>query len=183
LAGKKLTPVAGVQLTQFKVVENNERDEDRLEQEALQSAAVERDLSLGDLMRQRSRFDGSVYYYDRAARGARMHPSCSINYPCFARGPTTPEAVPHLQHALEVYPDYSTSHTTLGDAYRLLGEPAKARQHYEHAIQINPLIRCRIGIWQNCTGRQAIAKAAQREVSVAKRLSRSDGQLLTSRTA
>ena len=46
--------------------------------------------------------------------------------------------MPHLLHGLEVYPDYSTSQTTLGDAYRMLGETDKARQHYEQAIQINP---------------------------------------------
>jgi tetratricopeptide (TPR) repeat protein len=139
LRAKQLTPVAGVQLTQFKVVEPNERDEDRLEQEALQSAAVERDLSLGDLMRQRGRLDGAVYYYDRARKG-RPHTPFVLNKLSRAllSAQRPREAVPHLLHALEVSPDYSTSHTTLGDAHRRLGEMDKARQHYEQAIQINP---------------------------------------------
>jgi tetratricopeptide (TPR) repeat protein len=139
LQAKQLTPVTGVQLAQFKVVEKNESESARVEQEALQSAAVERDLALGDLMRQRSRFDGAVYYYDRA-RQARPDAPFVLNK--LSRALLTvqrpQEAVPHLLHALEVYPDYGTSQTTLGDAYRMLGEMDKARQHYEQAIQINP---------------------------------------------
>jgi tetratricopeptide (TPR) repeat protein len=139
LRAKQLTPVTGVQLTQFKVVEPNEHDQDRLEQEALQSAAVERDLSLGDLMRQRGRLDGAVYYYDRARKG-RPHTPFVLNKLSRAllSAQRPQEAVPHLLHALEVSPDYGTSHTTLGDVYRRLGAMEKARQHYEQAIQINP---------------------------------------------
>ena len=139
LRAKQLTPVPGVQLTQYKVVENNDRDEDRLEQEALQSAAVERDLALGNLMRQRGRLDGAIYYYDRARKG---RPNAPVVLNKLSRAllaaQRSQEALAHLLHALEVYPDYSASHTTLGDAYRLLGESEKARQHYEEAIQINP---------------------------------------------
>jgi tetratricopeptide (TPR) repeat protein len=139
LRTKQLTPVPGVQLTQFKVVEKGEGEAERLEQEALQSAAVERDLALGDLMRQRGRFDATVYYYERARKG---HPDSTFVLNKLARAllaaQRLPEAVPHLLHALEVYPDYGTSHVTLADAYRLLGETEKARAHYEQAIQINP---------------------------------------------
>jgi len=139
LRTKPLAPVAGVQLAQFKVVEKEDSEADRLEHEALQSAAVERDLALGDLMRQRSRFDGAVYYYERARK---VRPDAPLVLNKLSRALLTmqrpQEAVPHLQHALEVYPDYSTSQTTLGDAYRMLGETEEARRHYEQAIQINP---------------------------------------------
>jgi tetratricopeptide (TPR) repeat protein len=139
LQAKQLTPVAGVQLAQFKVVEKSEHDEDRLEQEALRSAAVERDLSLGDLMRQRGRFDATVYYYDRARKGRPDAPFVLNKLSrALLAAQRTQEAVPYLLHALEVYPDYGISHTTLGDAYRMLGEREKARHHYEQAIQINP---------------------------------------------
>jgi tetratricopeptide (TPR) repeat protein len=139
LQRKQLAPVAGVELAQFKVIENSESNPDRVEQEALQSAVVERDLGLGDLMRQRSRFDAAIYYYERA-RKARPDAPFVLNK--LSRVLLTiqrpQEAVPHLLHALEVYPDYSSSQTTLGDAYRLLGEMELARLHYEQAIQINP---------------------------------------------
>jgi tetratricopeptide (TPR) repeat protein len=171
LRAKQLTPVPGVQLTQFKVVENNDRDEDRLEQEALQSAAVERDLALGDLMRQRGRFDGTVYYYDRARKGRPDAPFVLNKLSRALLAAQRPqEAVPHLLHALEVYPDYSTSHTTLGDAYRLLGEPEKARQHYEHAIQINPFDPLPHRYLAELYQQAGDAEAAQREASVTKRL-------------
>jgi tetratricopeptide (TPR) repeat protein len=171
LRAKQLTPVAGVQLTQFKVVENNERDEDRLEQEALHSAAVERDLALGDLMRQRSRVDSAVYYYDRARKG---RPDAPFVLNKLSRALLTAqrpqEAVAHLLHALEVSPDYSTSQSTLGDAYRLLGDTEKARLHYEHAIQINPFDplphRYLAELYQNAGD----ADAAAREARVTKRL-------------
>jgi tetratricopeptide (TPR) repeat protein len=139
LQAKQFTPVPGVQLTQYKVVEKGAGGADQLEQEALQSAAVERDLALGDLMRQRGRFDATVYYYERARKG---RPDSTFVLNKLARAllaaQRTPEAVPHLLRALEVYPDYSTSHATLGDAYRLLGKMEEARAHYEQAIQINP---------------------------------------------
>lgn len=171
LGEKQLTPVAGVQLTQFKVVEKNERDEDRLEQEALQSAAVERDLSLGDLMRQRSRFDGAIYYYDRARKSRPDAPFVLNKLARALLAAQRPqEAVPHLLHGLEVNPDYSTSHTTLGDAYRLLGEPEKARQHYEHAIQINPFDPLPHRYLAELYRQAGDTEAAQREASVAKRL-------------
>ncbi|MGH8066057.1 MAG: tetratricopeptide repeat protein [Candidatus Entotheonellia bacterium] len=173
LRAKQLTPVAGVQLAQFKVVEKGEGDADRLEQEALQSAAVERDLSLGDLMRQRSRFDGAVYYYGRARKGRPDAPFVLNKLSRALLAAQRPqEAVPHLLHALEVYPDYSTSHATLGDAYRLLGELEKARQHYEQAIQINPFDplphRYLAGLYLQAGD----AEAAQREDRVARDLMR-----------
>jgi tetratricopeptide (TPR) repeat protein len=171
LRAKQLTPVAGVQLTQFQVVEKNERDEDRLEQEALQSAVVERDLSLGDLMRQRGRFEGAIYYYDRARKGRPDAPFVLNKLSRALLAAQRPhEAVSHLLHALEVYPDYSTSHTTLGDAYRLLGEPEKARQHYEHAIQINPFDPLPHRYLAELYRQAGDTEAAQREASVAKRL-------------
>jgi tetratricopeptide (TPR) repeat protein len=139
LQRKQLGPVAGVELAQFKVIEHSESNPDQVEQEALQSAVVERDLGLGDLMRQRSRFDAAIYYYDRA-RKARPDAPFVLNKlsRMLLNVQRAQEAVPHLRHALEVYPDYSTSQTTLGDAYRLLGEMELARLHYEQAIQINP---------------------------------------------
>jgi tetratricopeptide (TPR) repeat protein len=171
LQTKQLTPVAGVQLAQFKVVEKGAGDADRLEQEALQSAAVERDLSLGDLMRQRGRFDGAVYYYDRARKG---RPDAPFVLNKLSRAllavQRTQEAVPHLLHALEVYPDYSTSQTTLGDAYRTLGEREKARQHYEQAIEINPFDPMPHQYLAELYLQAGDAEAAQREARVARRL-------------
>ncbi len=171
LRAKQLTPVAGVQLSQFKVVEKAERDEDRLEQEALQSAAVERDLSLGDLMRQRGRFDGAVYYYDRARKGRPDAPFVlnKLSRSLLA-AQRTQEAVPHALRALEVYPDYSTSHTTLGDAYRMLGELEKARQHYEESIQINPFDPVPHHYLAELYRQAGDPEAAEREARIARRL-------------
>jgi tetratricopeptide (TPR) repeat protein len=172
LGEKQLAPVAGVQLTQFKVVEKNERDEERLEQEALQSAAVERDLALGDLMRQRSRLEGAVYYYDRARKGRPDAPFVLNKLARALLAAQRPqEAVSHLLHALEVYPDYSTSHSTLGDAYRVLGDTEKARQHYEHAIQINPFDPLPHRYLAELYQQAGDAEAAQREAGVARKLS------------
>ena len=171
LRAKQLAPVAGVQLAQFKVVEKGERDEDRLEQEALQSAAVERDLSLGDLMRQRGRFDAAVYYYDRARKGRPDSPFVLNKLSrALVAAQRTQEAVPHLLRALEVYPDYGSSHTALGDAYRMLGELEKARQHYEQAIQINPFDALPHQYLAELYRQAGDSAAAQRETQVARSL-------------
>jgi tetratricopeptide (TPR) repeat protein len=171
LRAKQLVPVPGVQLTQFKVVEKGEGEADRLEQEALHSAAVERDLALGDLMRQRGRFDATVYYYERARKG---RPDSTFVLNRLARAllaaQRTPEAVPHLLHALDVYPDYGTSHATLGDAYRLLGEAEKAREHYEQAIQINPFDPTPHQYLAELYRQTGDTEAAQREARVVRRL-------------
>src|SRR5262249_19866734 len=149
----------------------DQRDEDRMEQEALQSAAVERDLSLGDLMRQRGRLESAVYYYDRARKGRPDAPYVLNKLSrALLAAQRSQEAVPHLLHALQVYPDYSTSHTTLGDAYRLLGEPEKARQHYEQAIQINPFDPLPHQYLADLYQQAGDASAAQREMRVAKSL-------------
>jgi tetratricopeptide (TPR) repeat protein len=171
LQAKQLVPVSGAQLTQFKVVEKGEGEADRLEQEALHSAAVERDLALGDLMRQRGRFDATVYYYERARKG---RPESTFVLNKLARAllaaQRTPEAVPYLLHALEVYPDYGTSHATLGDAYRLLGETEKAREHYEQAIQINPFDPTPHQHLAELYRQTGDTEAAQREARAVRRL-------------
>ncbi len=171
LRAKQLTPVPGVQLAQFKVLEKGEQNEDRLEQEALQSAGVERDLALGDLMRQRSRLDGSVYYYDRARKG---RPDSVFVLNKLARALLAAqrhqEAVGHLQRALEVYPDYSTTHATLGDVFRVLGQMDEARIHYEQAIQINPFNPVPHHHLAELYRNQGDAEGAQREARVAMRL-------------
>ncbi len=171
LQSKQLAPVAGVELAQFKVIENNDSNTDRMEQEALQSAAVERDLSLGDLMRQRHRFDGAVYYYDRARKARPDAPFVLNKLSRVLLSVQRPqEAVPHLLHALEVSPDYSTSQTTLGDAYRMLGEMDKARLHYEQAIQINPFDPMPHQYLAEQYLQVGDAEAAQREARVVRQL-------------
>jgi tetratricopeptide (TPR) repeat protein len=171
LRAKQLVPVAGVQLTQYKVVEKGERDEERLEQEALQSAAVERDLALGDLMRHRGRLDGAVYYYERARKGRPDAPFVLNKLSrALLSAQRTQEAVLHLLHALQVYPDYSTSHTTLGDAYRMLGELEKARQHYEESIQVNPFDPMPHHYLVEIYRQAGNAESAEREARVTRRL-------------
>lgn len=171
LRAKHLRAVPGVQLTQYKVVEEGERDADKLEQEALQSATVERDLALGDLMRQRGRLEGAVYYYDRARR---LRPDAPFVLNKLARSllmaQRPQEAVPHLQHALEISPDYGTSHATLGDAYRLLQESEKARHHYEQAIHINPFDPLPHRYLAELYRQLGDTEAAEREARVARRL-------------
>jgi tetratricopeptide (TPR) repeat protein len=171
LRAKNLAPVPGVQLTQYKVVENETVDVDKLEQDALQSATVDRDLSLGDLMRQRGRLDGAIYYYDRARR-TRPNTPLVLNKlgRTLVAAQRPQDAVPHLQHALEVYPDYSTSHVTLGDAYRLLSEMGKARYHYEQAVQINPFHPLPHQHLAELYRQQGDAEAAQREAGVLRQL-------------
>lgn len=171
LQAKQLTPVPGVQLAQFKVVEQGDRDEDKLEQEALQSATVERDLALGDLMRQRGRLDGAVYYYERARK---TRPDAPFVLNKLARSlllaQRPQDAVPHLQHALEISPDYGTSHAVLGDAYRLLGSLEKARDHYEQAVQINPFDPMPHRYLTELYQQMGETEAAQREAHIVRRL-------------
>ncbi|MBI3328730.1 MAG: tetratricopeptide repeat protein [Nitrospinae bacterium] len=171
LRAKQLTPVAGVQLAQFKVLEKGEPDEERLEQEALQSAALERDLSLGDLMRQRGRLEGAVYYYERA-RKARPDAVVVLNKLARAllAAQRPREAVVHLQRALEIYPDHSTSHATLGDTYRVLDQMEQARTHYEHAIQINPFNPTPHQSLAELYRQQGDAEAAEREARAVRHL-------------
>jgi tetratricopeptide (TPR) repeat protein len=171
LRTQHLAPVPGVQLAQFKVVEKGEPDDDRLEQEALHSAAVERDLSLGDLMRQRGRSDGVIYYYDRARKGRPDAPFVLNKLARALLAAQRPqEAMPHLQHALAVSPDDGTSHAALADVFRALGQADRARNHYEQAIQINPFNPAPHQYLAELYRQQGKAEAAQREARVAARL-------------
>jgi tetratricopeptide (TPR) repeat protein len=174
LQGKNLAPVAGVQLAQYKVIENeavDAVDADKLEQEALHSATVDRDLALGDLMRQRGRLDGAIFYYDRARR-ARPDTPLVLNKlgRALLAAQRPQDAVPQLQYALQIHPDYGTSHVTLGDAYRLLGEGEKARHHYEEAIQINPFNPLPHQYLVELLRQQGAEESAQREADIVRQL-------------
>jgi Flp pilus assembly protein TadD len=137
----------------------------------LHSAAVERDLSLGDLMRQRGRSDGVIYYYDRARKGRPDAPFVLNKLARALLAAQRPqEAMPHLQHALEVSPDDGASHAALADVFRALGQADQARNHYEQAIQINPFNPAPHQYLAELYRQQGKAEAAQREARVAARL-------------
>jgi Tfp pilus assembly protein PilF len=78
--------------------------------------------------------------------------------------------MPHLLHALEISPDYGTSHATLGDVYRLLDEMEKARDHYEQAIQINPFDPTPHQFLAELYRQAGDTDAAEREARIAARL-------------
>jgi tetratricopeptide (TPR) repeat protein len=49
-----------------------------------------------------------------------------------------PEAIPHLEQALRLRPDFPEAENNLGDDLRLLGRPQEAIPHFEHALKLQP---------------------------------------------
>ena len=58
------------------------------------------------------------------------------------------QAIPHLQRAVEIYPDHGTAWLILGNAYFNLGNHTQALQTYRQAIAVRPA-------WQTLTRTQA----------------------------
>jgi protein O-mannosyl-transferase len=50
----------------------------------------------------------------------------------------TPEAIPHLEQALHLRPDFPEAENNLGDDLRQLGRPQEAIPHFERALRLQP---------------------------------------------
>ena len=48
------------------------------------------------------------------------------------------EAIPHLEQALRLRPDFPEAENNLGDDLRQLGRPQEALAHFEHALRLQP---------------------------------------------
>lgn len=49
------------------------------------------------------------------------------------------KAIPELSQSVDIYPSFTDAHNELGLAYKELGQPEKAMEHFNTAIDLNPL--------------------------------------------
>ena len=70
------------------------------------------------------------------------NPACSMAYnnlaEALASAGRAGEAIPHLEQALKLRPDFPEAENNLGDDLRLLGRPQEAIAHLEHALRLQP---------------------------------------------
>jgi tetratricopeptide (TPR) repeat protein len=70
------------------------------------------------------------------------NPSCWLAHnnlaEALANSGRASEAIPHLEQALRLRPDFPEAENNLGDDLRLLGRPQEAIPHLEHALRLQP---------------------------------------------
>ena len=140
LSSRALTPriEQGVRLPRFALKTEGDKPRENLEEE-IQSATARMHTRLGDRLRQRGRARAAVSEYRRALRQDPYSPYLLNKLASTLLGQQRwQEALPPLQRARALAPDYGTTYVNLGRVYVALGEYEHARQALREAIQINP---------------------------------------------
>jgi tetratricopeptide (TPR) repeat protein len=138
LAAKKLQEYDGIRLPRFELKEEGKLPQDDVHKE-LQSTTARMHARLGDRLRQRGHDQAAAVEYGRALEKDPHSPYLlnKLAASFMAQG-RWPEALPSLQRAELLDPDYVTTHTNLGRLHVALRAYDEARQALWEALQINP---------------------------------------------
>jgi tetratricopeptide (TPR) repeat protein len=138
LTAKKLQEYDGIRLPRFELKEEGKLPPDDVQKE-IQSTTARMHARLGDRLRQRGRAQAAAVEYGRAL-DKDPHSPYLLNRlaASFMAQGRWPEALPSLQQAQLLDPDYVTTHTNLGRLHVALQAYDQARQALWEALQINP---------------------------------------------
>jgi tetratricopeptide (TPR) repeat protein len=138
LAARQLQEHEGVRLPRFELKEEGKAPADDLHKE-IQSAAARMHAHLGDRLRQRHRPQAAAEEYGRAL-DKDPYSTYLLNKlaaTLMAQG-RWPQALPLLQRAQMLDPDYATTYTNLGRLHAAQQAYDQARLALLEAVQINP---------------------------------------------
>lgn len=138
LATKKLQEHQGVHLPSFELKTEGKLAADDVRQE-IQSTAARMHVHLGDRLRQRGHVQAAAEEYSRALGKDPYSPYLlnKLAAALMAQG-RWQQALPPLQQALALEPDYVTTYTNLGRLHVALQAYDQARLALWEAVQINP---------------------------------------------
>jgi tetratricopeptide (TPR) repeat protein len=84
-------------------------------------------------------YSSEIAIWDDTVAKCPQNPRAHINLGiALARVGRTPEAIEHLERALQINPDLADAYYHLGLALVQLGRAQEAMNHWEHAVRINP---------------------------------------------
>jgi tetratricopeptide (TPR) repeat protein len=117
-------------------------------------------VGLGTLTwRQSAKYRDAVTLYESTLA---ENPACWLAHNnlamLLANAGRTPEAIPHLEQALHLRPDFPEAENNLGDDLRQLGRPREAIPHFERALRLQPDFaeaHCNLGVALMMTGQTA----------------------------
>jgi tetratricopeptide (TPR) repeat protein len=138
LMAKKLQEYDGIRLPLFELKEEGKLPLDAVQKE-LQSTTARMHARLGDRLRQHGRDQAAAVEYNRALDQDPYSPYLlnKLATSFMAQSRWT-DALPPLQRAQLLDPDYATTHANLGRLYVVLQTYEQARQALWEALQINP---------------------------------------------
>jgi tetratricopeptide (TPR) repeat protein len=138
LAAKKLQEYQGVHLPRFELKAEGKLATDDVRQE-IQSSAARMHVHLGDRLRQRGHVQAAAEEYRRALSKDPYSPYLlnKLAATLMAQG-RWQQALPPLQQAQALEPDYVTTYTNLGRLHVALQAYEQARLALREAVQINP---------------------------------------------
>ena len=138
LSAKPLQEYGDVRLPRFELKEEGKLSNEDINKE-IQSAAARMHAHLGDRLRQRGRTQAAAEEYGRALEKDTASPYLlnKLAATWMVQGQWQ-QALPPLQRAQELDPDYATTYTNLGRLYLAQQAYEQARLALWEAIQINP---------------------------------------------
>ncbi len=95
---------------------------------------------LGDLLRIRNRYRAALVEYGKAERSSPLHSPALANKMArawLAQGEAA-SARDSLLRSIALYPQFTASRVTLGEALLRLGDTARARSEFETSLELNP---------------------------------------------
>jgi tetratricopeptide (TPR) repeat protein len=138
LAAKKLQEYSDVRLPRYELKEEGKLPAEDVNKE-IQSVAARMHAHLGDRLRQRGHIQAAAEEYGRALDKDPASPYLlnKLAATLMTQGQWQ-QALPSLQRAQELDPDYATTYTNLGRLHIALRAYEQARLALGEAIQINP---------------------------------------------
>jgi tetratricopeptide (TPR) repeat protein len=166
LRSKGLKVAEGAAIHRFKVREGL-ADDDRMEMREIKSMVARNRAHLGDMLKEKGRFDAAVLEYRRALADAQD------SVPVLNRLAETlislgrdGEALEHLGKANRLAPDHPVTYANLGQIHLMMKDWARAEEDFENVIQINPFMA---GVHKSLsTAYEMLGKkeAARKEMSI-----------------
>jgi tetratricopeptide (TPR) repeat protein len=139
LKAKQLKEVEGSRVRRLKVVEGQKEDEEAVDLKEIQSAVARNRAYLGDQLLERGKTVAATEEYRRALQASPRSPIILGKLArVLIKQARYQEALPHLQKALEVDPDFVGAYVQLGRLHNAGKDFAAAKTDLEEALQINP---------------------------------------------
>jgi len=141
LKRRPLRPHPGAQVQRHRLKPTGPMDESAADLAALKSAVARRRMRLGDRLSVGERMQAALIEYTRALRD-EPHSQALLNRVAQVEIQLghADRALRHLGKALEVDPDYATTHVHRAMALEMSGNLPAARGAWEEVIQINPFV-------------------------------------------
>lgn len=170
LKNKKLKPIEGSRIRQFKVKKDQKEDEEVVELKEIQSAVARQRTYLADQILAKGRPEAAINEYQRALQASPRSPVILNKLGrVLIQMKRFDDALPHLKTALELDPDNANAYVQLGRVYYAEKNYPESRSALEQAIQINPfnptIYKLLIEIYSNLGDQE---KAQQAKLSLEK---------------